>query len=110
MDWGKYQYNKKKKERKSRVKSRKNEVKNVRLGIKTDSHDLTVKKKRVVKFLEKGYKVSIELRLKGREKMFFDKAKETLEDFVKNLPVKTSYVEPPKKNPNGFMAIISKEE
>ena len=110
MNYGKQQYNKKKQERKSRVKSRKNEIKGVRLRIKTDSHDMEVKEKRALKFLKKGYKVSIEIVLKGREKMFLDKAKEVLENFIKRLKPSVSFDQPIKKSPNGFNAVIKNAE
>ncbi|MEA3273159.1 MAG: translation initiation factor IF-3 [Patescibacteria group bacterium] len=110
MNYGKHQYNKKKQERKGRVKSRKNEIKGVRLRIKTDSHDMEVKQKRVFKFLKKGYKVSVEIVLKGREKIFFDKAREVLENFIKSLEPSVSIDQPIKKSPNGFNAIIKNAE
>ncbi len=106
MNYGKHQYNKKKQEKKSRVKSRKNEVKGIRLGIKTDYHDLEVKKKRALKFLKKNYKVSIEVILKGREKMFFPKAKEVLSNFIKSLESPVEFDQEIKKSPNGFNAVV----
>ena len=106
MDYGKYQYMKKKQERKSRAKSKKQEVKGIRLRLKTDSHDLEVKRKKIIKFLNKGHKVSIDLMLRGREKMFFDKAREMIEEFVKGLEVPISFEQEITKTPNGFNTII----
>ncbi|MBU2025141.1 MAG: translation initiation factor IF-3 [Patescibacteria group bacterium] len=106
MDYGKYQYNKKKQERKNRVKSRGSETKGVRIGIKTDTHDLEVKKNRILKFLKKEYKVSVEVTLKGREKMFRDKAREVLMSFIKNLGAPVAFDQEIKSTPNGFQTVI----
>ncbi len=109
MDYGKRQYNKKKQERKSRAKSKKKEAKGVRLGIKTDTHDIDVKKKRTLKFLKKNYKVCIEIVLKGREKMFLPKAREILENFIKNLETPIKFDQEIQKSPYGFNAVIKKD-
>jgi translation initiation factor IF-3 len=71
---------------------------------------MEVKQKRALKFLKKGYKVSVEIILKGREKMFLDKAKEVLENFIKRLEPSVSFDQPIKKSPNGFNAVIKNAE
>ena len=106
MDYGKYRYHQKKLDRKNRAKSKKNEVKGVRLGIKTDIHDLEVKKERVLLFLKKDFKVSLEVFLRGREKMYFDRARTFLEDFIKSLGVPIAFEQEIKRTPNGFNTVI----
>lgn len=106
MDYGKYRYHQKKLERKNRAKSKKNEVKGVRLGIKTDIHDLDVKKERVLLFLKKDFKVSLEVFLRGREKMYFDRARTFLEDFIKSLGTPIAFEQEIKRTPNGFNTVI----
>ncbi|MBD3238681.1 MAG: translation initiation factor IF-3 [Candidatus Moranbacteria bacterium] len=110
MDYGKFLYTKKKQERKNRVKSKKNEVKGIRLGINTEEHDLLIKRKRAEKFLKKGSKVQLELILKGREKAHRSKGRETMEEFVRNLELQATYDQPIKSGPRGLMATIKLDQ
>jgi translation initiation factor IF-3 len=108
MDYGKFLYIKKKQERKTSHKSRGNETKEIRLGIKTDTHDLNVKQKRALKFLKEGYKVGVEIKLKGRERIFLDNARTKLQNFIKELGAGLEFEQIVKKSPMGFNAIIKK--
>ncbi len=67
MDWGKYQYQKTKEQQKNRRKSRSNELKQMRIGLKISDNDLEIKLNKVKKFLAKGNKVKIQVVFKGRE-------------------------------------------
>lgn len=67
MDWGKYRYEQEKHLQKSRKKQKNIEIKQIRIGLKTNSHDLDTKLRSARKFLEQGHKVKINLRFKGRE-------------------------------------------
>jgi len=82
MDYGKFQYQQNRSQQK---KSKKVEIKGVRLSFKIGQHDLSVKQKQVCKFLEQGHKVKIELRLRGRERAFKDRAKELMHQFIQDL-------------------------
>ncbi|MCD4760269.1 translation initiation factor IF-3 [bacterium] len=81
IDYGKFQYQ----QGRSQQKIKKVETKGVRLSLKIGQHDLEVKQKQVNKFLSKGHNVKIELRLRGRERAFRDKAKEVIKQFVEEL-------------------------
>lgn len=67
IDWGKYQYEKEKQAAKSRKKQKSIELKQIRLGLKTDKHDVEVKRQAAIRFLENGNKVKVNLRFRGRE-------------------------------------------
>lgn len=67
MDYGKYLYEQKKKQ-KDIAKSSKHEDKEIRLTANIGDHDLTIKANKVKEFLAEGRKVNISVRLKGREK------------------------------------------
>jgi translation initiation factor IF-3 len=109
MDYGKYQYNKKKQERKNRKNSKKNETKGIRLGLKTEKHDLEIKRKKIEKFLNKDFKVAIDLVLKGREKMYQDKAREVLSDFLKSIETPIIIEDKIKKSPRGYNVLIKQD-
>ena len=67
MDFGKFKYEQAKSERKSKQKIKKNELKEIRFGLKISDHDLETKAKKAEKFLTSGHKVNLMLRFKGRE-------------------------------------------
>lgn len=81
MDYGKYRYSQEKQESRQKVKAKAPEIKEIRLSLKINQHDLDFKIKLAQKFLSAGDKVKITLKLIGREMMFADKAKEMLDNF-----------------------------
>jgi translation initiation factor IF-3 len=82
MDYGKFRYDQQKKEKEARKKQKTTEVKEMRLGIFTEDHDLDTKAKLVAKFLEGGDKVKISMRFRGREMGYVNKGRETMLEFV----------------------------
>lgn len=85
VDYGKFEYHQKKSERKIKAIHKKQELKNIKIGLKTSAHDIEIKAGQAQKFLEKGHKVRLEIFLKGREKAHRDLAKSKLVDFEKSV-------------------------
>src|SRR3989339_194648 len=85
MDYGQFKYEKEKKAHKQKAQQKKVNTKGVRLSGRISEHDLDLRLKQAIKFLEKGHKLKIELILKGREKAHPGKAKEIIESFVTKL-------------------------
>jgi translation initiation factor IF-3 len=67
MDFGKFQYERAKKEREARRAQKQIEVKEIRLRPKTGEHDIAVGLRRARKFLLDGSKVKVRVRFRGRE-------------------------------------------
>jgi translation initiation factor IF-3 len=67
MDFGKYQYERAKREREARKARKEIEVKEIRLRPKTGEHDLAFKIRQARSFLEDGAKVKVRIRFRGRE-------------------------------------------
>ena len=107
MDFGKYQYQKAKEEQQQKAKQKKTEVKGIRLGLRTDDHDLDVRRKQAEKFLAQGNKVKIEIRLRGREKAHQPLARETLKNFILSITAPNKIEQEIKKFPGGFNVIIA---
>lgn len=108
IDFGKYKYQQAKKEQQQKSKQKKIEVKGIRIGLSTSSHDLEYKAKQSGKFLTEGNKVKIEIKLRGREKSRQDLAKEKLNNFLELISVEHKIEEEPKKNPIGLIMTIAK--
>jgi len=64
MDFGKYQYQQEKKQRKGKQRSR---LKEMKFTIKIEEHDFNTKMRRVRTFLEKGHPVRVSIFFRGRE-------------------------------------------
>ena len=108
-DYGKYKYQQAKKEQQQKAKQKTIEVKGIRIGLSTSSHDSEYKAKQAGEFLEEGNKVRIEMRLRGREKAHQDLAREKLNDFLKLITIAYKIEEEPKRNPIGLIMTVAKE-
>ena len=67
IDYGKYKYNEKIKQREARRNQSTAEVKEIRFRLKIDEHDFEVKRGHVERFLNGGDKVKVTIMLRGRE-------------------------------------------
>ncbi len=85
MDYNKFKYEKKKKLKESQKKQKENnaEMKEYRLSPNIDVHDFNTKLTNAKKYLEKGHKIKISIRFKGREMQFTNKGKEVILRFAK---------------------------
>lgn len=85
MDYGKYLYEKQKRERESRKAQKQVEIKEVRLRPKTGEHDIQVVLTKSRKFLKDGQKVRVRIRFRGREIVHREVALELMERVAKDL-------------------------
>jgi len=85
MDFGKFQYEQQKKERKAKKNQVKVEVKNIQLRPKTDDHHVGIMLKRARGWLEDGKKVRVQMRFRGREITHSHIGREKLEEFEREL-------------------------
>lgn len=92
MDFGHFKYQKEKEERLQKAHARATEVKGIRLSVRIGKHDLDVRKKQALKFLERGDKLKIELIMRGRERTHKDRAQQIIKEFTDiintEMPVK----------------------
>jgi len=108
-DYGKYLYSLQKKEKTTKTKA--GEIKGVRISFAISPHDLETKAKMAEKFLKKGYRVRVELILKGRQKALGDFAKGKMNQFSETLGKLTPFkIERElKRESRGFIMIITKQ-
>ena len=85
IDYGKYRYELARKEKEARKKQKVVELKEIRLSPNIDVNDLNTKVGAARKFIEKGDKVKVSLRFRGREMAHIDSSKHILEDFAEKL-------------------------
>ncbi len=85
MDYGKYKYDKSKRERAAKKKQHAQTVKEMRFSAKISDHDYGYKMKHVREFLLKKDKVKITVRFRGREITHIDLGEEVLEKLKKDV-------------------------
>ncbi len=85
IDYHKHRYEEEKRARKHRARQRVSEVKEIKLTFKMGEHDRDVRLTQAQKFIEKGHRIKLFMRLVGRENAFADQAKEKLESFATQL-------------------------
>lgn len=85
IDYGKYRYELARKDKEAKKKQKVVEVKEVRLSPNIDTNDLNTKMGAARKFLEKGDKVKVTLRFRGREMAHMSKSRYILDDFAESL-------------------------
>lgn len=85
VNYGKYRYELARKEKEARKKQRVIEIKEVRLSPNIEENDLNTKINAAKKFIQKGDKVKVTLRFRGREMAHVEKSKHILTDFAEQL-------------------------
>ncbi len=85
IDYGKYRYELARKEKEAKKKQKVVEVKEIRMSPNIESNDLNTKMNATKKFLEKGNKVKVTLRFRGREMAHMQSSKHILDDFAESL-------------------------
>ena len=85
VDYGKFKYEQLRKEKEARKKQKNVEIKEIRLSPNIDTNDLNTKVNAAKKFLEKGNRVKITLRFRGREMAHMSASAHILTDFAAAL-------------------------
>lgn len=85
VDYQKFLYERKKKDKEQKAKAAKSVVKEIRFGPNTDEHDFNFKLKHAIKFLEEGAKVKAYVHFKGRSIAYKEKGEIILLKFAQEL-------------------------
>lgn len=107
MDFGKHRYEQQKRDKEARKKQKSVGVKEVRLSLNIEKHDLETKAKSAAKFLEKGDKVKVSLRFKGREMGYTQSGYEVLNKFVAEIAEVGSLEAPAKMEGRSLVATLA---
>jgi translation initiation factor IF-3 len=107
MDYGKHLYKQKKQDQAQKKAQKQTEVKVIRIGIRTEEHDLNTKVKRAEKFLKERNLVKISLIFKGREAAHAELGYEKLKQLTAALEEVAVIDTPPKRQGNNLMMILA---
>ncbi|MCR5791132.1 MAG: translation initiation factor IF-3 [Lachnospiraceae bacterium] len=85
IDYGKFKYEQTRKEKEAKKKQKTIEIKEIRMSPNIDKNDLNTKINAAKKFLQKGDRVKVTLRFRGREMAHIQNGRVILEDFAAAL-------------------------
>lgn len=85
IDYGKFRYEQRKKQKDAQKKSKQNEIKGIRVRPNTDDHDIAFKSKHAIKFLRHGDKVRFTVIFRGPELRHKEIGQQQLERFIAAL-------------------------
>ena len=85
VDYGKFKYEQARKEKEAKKKQKTIEIKEIRMSPNIDTNDLNTKISAARKFLEKGDRVKVTIRFRGRELAHMNESKYILDDFAEAL-------------------------
>jgi len=107
MDFGEFLYQEAKKAKEAKKKQATVEVKEIKLSPKTDKHDLEVKIKHILRFLEEKNKVRIRVIFKGREIAHPELADRVFSAIFQAIEGKGVVESPPKLEGRQMVALLS---
>ena len=107
IDYKKFLYEKKKKDKEQKAKARQSEVKEIRFTPNTDEHDFDFKAKHAEKFLKEGDKVKCYVQFKGRAIMFQERGELLLLKFAERLAEFGALESMPKMEGRRMLAIFT---
>lgn len=107
MDYGKWKYENKKKEKESRKKQTVIVVKEIQIRPRTDDHDLNVKLRKALEFLLEGNKVKVNLRFSGREMAHQDLGLKLLGEVIEKLMFLVTVEAPPKREGRQMFVLLA---
>jgi translation initiation factor IF-3 len=85
MDFGKFQYERQRRDRKARKQQKTVEIKEIQLRPKTDVHHLGFKMRDARRWIEKGMKVKVRVKFRGREREYPEIARDRLRGIATEL-------------------------
>ena len=109
IDYGKYRYEQARKEKEAKKKQKTVDVKEVRLSPNIDKNDLNTKVNSAKKFIQKGDKVKVTLRFRGREMAHMATSKHILDDFA-DMMKDVATVEKPAKLEGRSISMVLTEK
>ena len=109
-DYGRFEYERSKKEKIAKAKVKISETKEVQIKVGTGENDMLLKAKRAAEWLAEGHRVRAELFLKGRYKSMDEEfLKDRLNKFLTRIPYAFKLAEPIARSPKGLAGVIERD-
>ncbi|MQM72915.1 MAG: translation initiation factor IF-3 [Eubacteriaceae bacterium] len=85
LDYGKFRYEEIRKQKEAKKKQKSMTVKEIRMSVRVEEHDIQVKARNAEKFLQQGHRVKLTIRFRGREMIYTNQGRQVLLDFANRL-------------------------
>ncbi len=85
LDYGKFRYEEMRRQKEAKKNQKAVVIKEIRMSVRVEEHDIQVKVKNAIKFLTQGNRVKITIRFRGREMAYTEQGKTVLLDFANRL-------------------------
>jgi len=105
MDFGKFNYEKKKRQTKN--KSHQTKLKEIRVRPKTGEHDIGFKVKKAIGFLQHNDKVQVTVLFRGRENAHIDEGRKVMESIIERLSEHGKLEMHPSQQPRRMVCTIA---
>ncbi|MBR0398733.1 MAG: translation initiation factor IF-3 [Eubacterium sp.] len=110
IDYGKYRYEQSRKEKEARKKQKTVDIKEVRLSPNIDTNDLNTKVGAARKFLDKGNKVKVTLRFRGREMAHMANGRVIMDQFAEQLSDISAVEKAPKVEGRSLTMVLAEKK
>lgn len=107
MNYGKYMFDRAKKEKEARKNQKIVELKEVQLSMTIEQHDIDIKARNAIKFLEAGNKVKVVLRMRGRQQAYSAKGIEIVNNFCNQVEAVSVKDKEPKVEGRNVVVVLS---
>ncbi len=107
MDFGKFQYEKQRRERRARKQQKTVELKEIRLTPTTDDHHLGFKVQNARRWLEEGMKVRFSIRFRGRQNLHPQIGRERLTGIAEELKDVATLEQAPSQEGSTMMMVLA---
>ena len=107
MDYGKFMFDKAKREKEQKKNQKIIETKEIQLSMTIEMHDMQIKAKNASKFLQSGNKVKVALRMRGRQQAYSAKGIEIVKEFCTLIEEFGSMDKEPKVEGRNVVVIVN---
>ncbi len=107
MDFGKFQYEKRRREREAKKQQKVIEIKEIQLRPKTDQHHLGFKVQNARGWIKDGMKVRVRARFRGRERDYPEIAQERMLQIAQDLQDVAVVEQPPTMEGNTMLMVLA---
>ena len=107
MNYGKFIFDKNKREKEARKNQKIIELKEVQLSMTIEQHDIDIKAKNAIKFLQAGNKVKVVLRMRGRQQAYSAKGIEIVNSFCTQVEEFSTKEKDPKVEGRNVVVVLS---
>ena len=107
LDYGKFRYEEMRRVKEAKKNQKAVVIKEIRMSVRVEEHDIMVKVKNCIKFLEQGNRVKVSIRFRGREMAYTDQGRGVLLDFAERVTDYGTVDKPPKMEGRSMVMFLS---